>query len=86
MLENKIYEETKFSIIAAPMVRDYKDGKQNFEDVCKMVSSVGIKYMDLMEPEVEEYGLSNVKEQMEKYDLQSSCFISFISIVSVGRN
>lgn len=76
----EIHKGMNFSIIAAPMVWDYKEGKQSFADMCKMVAKYGIRNLDLMEPEVEEYGLDEVKKQMMVYDMKTACFISFISM------
>lgn len=74
------YTGINFSIIAAPMVRDYKEGKQCFTDMCQMLVGYGIRNLDLMEPEVEEYGLAEVKKQMDIYNIRTACFISFISM------
>lgn len=71
-----------FSLMSSGMVRDFKEGKMDFEDVCRIASQNQIRYMDLMEPEVDIYGIDKVKEGLNKYGLKVSCVLSFISMIT----
>ena len=71
-----------FSLMSSGMVRDFKEGKLDFDDVCRIASQNQIRYMDLMEPEVDIYGIDKVKEALNKYGQKVSCVICFISMIT----
>ena len=74
----------KLSLLTFPTQMDIRQGKIRFEDFCAALQKNGIRYVDMMKPEVDLNGASKTLEILHNHGLKTGCYIANIPMGKIN--
>ena len=85
---NGLYEEPasdrfgklqlRYSLMTLSMIWDEAMGTMSADKCCRLAKEKGIKYLDLMDKELQVCGIEKMRKALDEYGLQCSCLIPTI--------